>query len=205
MNKTLKEVVVDFKLSNDYTGATNFLCGLNSDLKVKHFKGLRTIGIGVNTEVDASNNSFVNVQKIVNAQDVRDDIDNFAVFAISTFVFLSNDTNQFVLLDKNVISNNVEFIKGMVPQLVPEDRYYTDIVEGKAFTYYEDYIATMQVNNGYGNSNNLTKSYSTAAGRAFSDKSNYDAAFVNIIFYPVIIVAILIICLVVYVTINVLK
>lgn len=207
MNKTLKEIVVDFKLANDYNGATAFLCGLNSDLKAKHFKGLCTDGINVNTEVDVTNKSFANTRNVITAQNVKNDIDSLAVFAISTFVFLSNDTNQFVQLNKNVIVENVDFIKGMVPELVPGDKYYTDIIEGKAFTYYEDYIAALQVNNEYGssNSNNLAKSYSTAAGRAFSDKNNYDSAFVNIIFYPVIIAAICIISFVVYVTINILK
>lgn len=207
MNKTLKEIVIDFKLANDYNGATHFLCGLNSDLKTKHFKGLCTDGINVNTVIDVTNNSFVNVKNVVTGQNVKNDIDSLAVFAISTFVFLSNDTNQFVQLDRNVIAENVDFIKGMIPELVPGDRYYTDIIEGKAFTYYEDYVANLQVNNGYGssNSNNLAKSYSTVAGRAFSDKNNYDSAFVNIIFYPVIIMAIFIISFVVYVSINILK
>lgn len=209
MNKTLGEIIINAKFMNDQKQVVGILCGLNSDLKIKHFKGLCTNGINVNTKININDNSFVDMRNMSSNQDIKNDIDNLSLFAISSFVFLNSNANQFVQLNEDVVRENIDFVRGMIPSLMPGDKYYTDIIEGKVFTYYEDYINALEDQASYGNSNgignNLAKSYSTAAGRAFSDKSNYDSAFINVMFYPIIIIAILIFCFVVYVTISALK
>lgn len=209
MSKTLREIIVESKVNGDYEMVAGLFYELNSDMKAKHFKGLSIKGVDVNTKIDPVNNSFSEVRKIYDAGDIKKDIDSLALFAISSFVFLNSDANQFIPLDRNVVLNHIEFVKDMVPSLVPGDSYHSDIVEGKIFTYYEDYMLELRNRMGHnvnnGNSNNLAKSYSTPAGRAFAEKSGYDAAFVNVIFYPVMVAAILIVSAVIMITINILK
>lgn len=206
MNKTLGEIVVESKLSGNYEDVAVLFYELNSDMKSKHFKGLCVNSINSDTGVDLATNSFSETRDIYDACDVRKNIEDLSLFAISSFVFLNSDVKDFVSLDRNVVADNVDFIKEMIPSLVTGDNYHTDIIEGKVFTYYEDYVMELRNSIGHdrGNSNNLSKSYSTPAGRALTDKSNYDAAFVNVIFYPVLLASILIFIAVIMVIINVL-
>lgn len=209
MNKTLKEAIVESKMNGDYEQVAVLFYELNSDMKAKHFKGVCLNGVDANTKVDMVNNSFLGEKPIYDANDVRKDIDSLSLFAISSFLFLNSDSNQFIPLDRNVVVNNMDFIREMIPSLMPGDSYHCDIVEGKVFTYYEDYATELnnRINRSTGNSNsnNLAKVYSTAAGRALSDRGNYDSAFVNVIFYPVMIAAFLIVSAIVMFLVNILK
>lgn len=209
MNKTLGEAIVESKMSGNHENVAVLFYELNRNMKAHHSKGICLNGVDSNTRINSLTSSFLSSRKIYDQRDVQNDIYSLSLFAISSFVYLNSDAKQLVTLDRNVLVNNIEFVKEMVPPLMPGDSYHSDIVEGKVFTYYEDYIAELNnridrsVSNA--NSNNLTKVYSTSAGRAMTDKSNYDAAFVNVIFYPVMLAACLIVSAVVMVIINIIK
>lgn len=199
--KALGEVVVATKKSGEQDELVNFLCALNNDLKWNHENGICVTKIDMNSRINGQ--SFVDIVKIANREDIRDDLEELALTAINAFVYLNFSGENFIPLTKEAIIANEEFFEPLIPSIVPGDRYYLDIVEGKVVTYYETYIKTLQNESGYGNGNYITKSYSTPAGRAFSDK-NLDAAFINIMFYPVIIASISILLAVVYVTVSLL-
>ena len=199
--KALGEVVVSTKNSGKQEDLVNFFCALNSDLKWNHANGMCVTRIDMKSRVNGQ--SFVDTVKIGNSQDIRDDIEEFALTAINSFIYLNSASKDFIPFSKEAIIANQEFIEQMIPSIVPGDKYYLDIILGQTFTYYDDYIRVLKNKTGNHNSNNITKGYSTPAGRAFSDK-NLDAAFINIMFYPVIISSISILLAVIYVTVGLL-
>ena len=201
--KRLSEIVIDAKMNNNQDELVGFFCGLNSDLKWQHSKGLCAKSIDMDTVVDDKSKSFIDTVKLGSPTDVKDDIENFALTAVNSFIYLNNTSNNFIPFSKEAIIENADFIETMIPSVVMGDRYYLDIITGKAFTYYEDYLNVLQNQAGYGNSNRMTKVYSTPAGRAFGEK-RVDAAFIDIMFYPVVISAILIVLAVIYVSVTIL-
>lgn len=207
MDNTLGAMVIDAKMNNDIKKTVILFCSLNDNLKKIHYKGLCTNGININTSINQNNLSFNNVRYTSNQQDYENDLYNLAIVAVSSFVFFNTDTNNFVQLNKEVIKSNAAFVSEMIPGLIPDDNYYLDIIQDKVLMYYEDYISALSNQNSIQNSsgNNMTKVYSTPVGRALDDtSSNYDAAFVNIMYYPIIVAALLIICSVIFITIYLL-
>ena len=171
-------------------------------MKWQHSRGMCARSIGMDTIVDEKNKAFVDKVRVGSANDIQDDIENFALTAINSFIYLNNSNNSFIPFSKEAIIDNADFIESMIPSVVMGDRYYLDVITGKASTYYEDYISVLQNQAGYGNSNRLAKVYSTPAGRAFGEK-RVDAAFIDIMFYPVVVSAILILLAVIYVSITI--
>ena len=72
------------------------------------------------------------------------------------------------------------------------------IVEGK-YDYLNNYIANINKNGGKGNSHANVLSFSTPIGRAMAVNDNKtDAAFVSSMFYPIILICILVIAIMIY-------
>ena len=209
--KRISEVVVESKALGKQDELVGFLCGLNGDLKNIHSTGKCVGGVSIDTLVDEENMAFVNTRSITSSYDVKEDLESFAVVAISSFVYM-NSGEQLIPLNREVILNNADFIDSMVPSINIGDRYYTDIVKGEALTYYPDYLDSLSNQAGYGNGNTNSNvksySYSTPAGRAMARESfrekNLDRAFVDIMFYPVIVASAAILLAVIYIAISIL-
>ena len=201
--KTIGEVVLNSKRNNNQDELVEFLCGLNIDLKNNHQSGRCVTKIDMTSRVEDKSISFIDIVKIGDKSDIKDDLEELAVTSINAFLFLNMTDDNFIPFNKDAIIKNKNFISTVVPKLISDDNYYIDILTGKTFGYYDDYIKVLSSNNDYGISNNIRKTYSTPAGRAFSDK-NLDRAFVNIMFYPVVIASVSIFLAVIYVTVSLL-
>ena len=199
--KTIGDVVAGIKQSGKQEDLVSFFCALNSELKWNHENHMCVTKIDVNSKINKQ--SFVDTVIIGNDQDIKDDIEEFALTAINSFIYFNSLDNSYIPLNKETIIENSSFVSQMIPSVIPDDNYYIDIITGKTFTYYEEYINALQNQSDYLNSNNMIKSYSTPIGKAFSDK-NLDAAFINVMFYPVIIASISILLAVIYVTASLL-
>lgn len=103
------------------------------------------------------------------------------------------------------IKDNYHLYKDLLP--VNDERYYNAIVNEDKPIYYCDFKSNPKIipinqteNDGLGFSNQITKTKSTSAGRAFSEQTpEQKAAFAHILLLPSIIVLIILIILIVYI------
>lgn len=209
--KRIRDVVVDSKNFGRQDELVGFLCGLNGDLKNIHSTGKCIGGVSIDSVIDEKKMSFINTSPITSSYDVKEDLESFAIVAISSFVYM-NSGEELITLNKEVILENSDFISSLVPSITIDDRYYVDTVKGEVSTYYSDYLNNLSNQVGYasGNTNSNVKSYSysTPAGRAMARDSfrekNLDRAFVDIMFYPIIVASAAILFAVIYIVITVL-
>ena len=199
--KTIGQTVLEAKENKNEEGLYSLFCGLNGDLKNNHSNHMCITKVDMTSRIDENSKSFMDTIKVSTSQDIKDDLEEYAITYVNAFVFLNSDSNSFIPLNRNNIITNWESISFMITKATINDNYPFDILSGKAMAYYDDYIKTLDNNNGYAHSNHLSKS--TPAGRAFSDKS-LDGAFVNIMFYPVVIASVSILLAVIYVTVSLL-
>ena len=144
---------------------------------------------------------FSNIIKASSDEKKQENIRDLAYLSLGIYVSLQTGTNSFY--DYTKISRaNPSFIKDnyhLIASTIPEYKeYYDGIVEGK-YDYLNNYIANINKNGGKGNSHANVLSFSTPIGRAMAVNDNKtDAAFVSSMFYPIILICILVIAIMIY-------
>lgn len=144
---------------------------------------------------------FSNVVKVSSEEEKNENIRDLAYLSLGIYVSLQTGMNSFYDYAKisksnpNFIRDNYHFIANTIPEY---REYYDGIMNGK-WEYLNNYIADINKNGGKDNSRANVLSFSTPIGRAMTTNDNKaDAAFVSSMFYPIILICVLVIAIMIY-------
>lgn len=125
----------------------------------------------------------------------RKNIRDLAKLNIGAQISIQSGFSDFTVIDTSVIVDNFDAVSSSLVTATQGDDYLkTVLLKGSDGIYYNDYLVNLRKENqaaGVGMSNSLVKVKSTEAGRAMA-LDDKDAAFVNVVFYPILIVLIII-------------
>lgn len=141
------------------------------------------------------NFSSSSLRNIFTDEAKRKNIRDLAKLNIGAQISIQSGFSDFTVIDTSVIVDNFDAISSSLVTATQGDDYLkTVLLKGSDGIYYNDYLFNLRKENqaaGVGMSNSLVKVKSTEAGRAMA-LDDKDAAFVNVVFYPILIVLIII-------------
>lgn len=116
------------------------------------------------------------------AKDVSNNITDLSKLAIGAYISVENGFCDYSQLSTNYIKqyfNEILFY-------LPNASYFKGVMIDNDISYYNDYI---QMNSGNSKSDSRQKSYTNAYGKMYTPDD--DAAFIQLVFYPVIIISVI--------------
>lgn len=171
-----------FSYNSDPEKIREIFINLDEQLKIIHSRGF---AVEINSSSIVYENGF-GFSRFVNGlnEDMRrKNIEDLAKLAVGAYFSLPTGTfSDYTHLPTDYVKNNFDVMEGSIYKMSKNDNYYRDVFNGNV-GYYCDYLKTLK-DNSVGKDNSRVLAYSTAAGRAMTDKEN--AAFIDLVFYPVI-------------------
>ncbi len=181
--ETLREYFLMHKdISNE--AISNIFYQLDSQLKYFHQRNYHIKGINSDTIVhDNGNFIFTSIEKSQDiVSDRHEDIINLSKLAIGTYISIETGFCDYTNLD-------IDYVKsyfGELKWLINDSEYYEDVImNNDTSTYYVDYVQSLN-HSTKGNSRQIVKA--TPQGKLYSYDDQEDAAFVKIMFYPIMII-----------------
>lgn len=128
--------------------------------------------------------SFSSISRLQDsARDISSNITDLSKLAIGAYISIENGFCDYSQLSTNYIKqyfNEISFY-------LPNAPYFKGVImDNDTSAYYNDYI---QITSGNSRSNSRQKNYTNAYGKMYS--SDDDAAFIQLVFYPVIIISVI--------------
>lgn len=126
-------------------------------------------------------------------QNIHDNIVDLAKLAIGIYISLENGFCDYTALDISQIRGSFDDIKTFIPN---SDYYEKVIVDDDTSMYYSDYLHRLSSSS---KTNAIQKVKATNQGKIYGYDDIEDAAFIRIIFYPVMIVSFITVAILLYV------
>ena len=189
-----KETLRQFLTYNkDINEVEEIFINLNEQLKRLHQSGYCVGELNSDTiTLQDDNYSFPNQQKnfvfesIVKshnkANDIRDNIVDLSKLAIGAYMSVEHGFCDYTALSTEYIKKNFNDIS----YFLPNSNYFSSVIIDDMCFYYSDYI---QLESGNKRSNNYQKTKANNYGKMYAYED--DAAFIQIVFYPVILISII--------------
>ena len=190
-----------FTYNTDPDKARDIFVALDQKMKLFHLNG-KYIDISSNTIAVNEEVEFLRVSTGLTPELRQQNIETLAKLAIGTYFSLPSGTfYDYSNFPTENLREYFDSIESNIPVLHPEDKYYREVLMNGNMLYYSDYLNNLKMSSqGKGNNNNRVLSYSTATGRAMSDKQ--ESAFVNIAFYPIVISLFIVVCYMIYILVK---
>lgn len=120
----------------------------------------------------------------------KENIVALAKLNLGTQVSIASGFSDFTAISTESIMANFSMMEMTLSSGFPNDEYLKMVFEkGVVDVYYHEYLGGLDIAKEGASSRDrgLSKSLSTEAGRALGAREEEDSAFINVIFYPVII------------------
>jgi len=115
-------------------------------------------------------------------KDYSDNVEALSKIAIGAFMSVENGFCDYSQLSTEYIRKYF----GEISMYLPNSEYFAKIIQDGDISYYSDYI---QMTTGNSRNNTIQKRKATEYGKMYVPEE--DAAFIQIVFYPVIIISII--------------
>ena len=183
---------------------------LSRKMKVIHQNAMYVPVVDANHIVFDNDFSFDNMalsSDFIN--DRKNNIENLAKIFIGAFLSLGTEFYDLSQVDNNWLINNLDEISSSITaDSYPKDYFESVLLNGKD-NYYCDYLEKLKNSSELNNSLAYKKVLSNAGSKYYQDQSEIDTsaiekkvAFINYLFYPVLILSIFIVCFVIYICFN---
>jgi len=187
-----------FSYNNDPEKIRDVYLSLDNQLKLIHSKGY-SVDISSSTILYEDGLGFSKFHKGLTEQQKKSNIEDLAKLAIGTYFSLPTGTfSDYTHLPNDYIKENFSFIEASILKSTENDEYYKEVLVHGKVEYYNDYLKNLKRAQPQGKNNNNSKvlSYYTPEGKAMVKD---EAAFINIIFYPILISLTLIVGYMIYI------
>lgn len=191
-----------FTYNNDPEKIRDAFIELDNQLKIIHSRGY-SVDINSSSIVYENGLSFSRYQNGLTEEQRKHNIEDLAKLAIGTYFSLPTGTfSDYTHLPNDYIRENYDVIETSILKATPNDEYYREVLVNGNIGYYNDYLVKLKQSSPAGKSNENTRilAYSTPEGRAMSKRD--DAAFIDIVFYPIIITLSIIASYMIYILVS---
>jgi len=179
--------------NKDFDEINEIFINLDQQLKYLHQNGFcvselnsDSILLESNKYSSLNNKSMFMFASIVrsknNVSDYSDNVRDLSKIAIGAFISAENGFCDYSQLSTDYIKKYFDEIA----VYLPNRDYFSKVIMDNDMSYYSDYV---QLTAGNSRSNSMQKRKSTEYGKMYVPED--DAAFIQIVFYPVILVAII--------------
>jgi hypothetical protein len=188
-----------FTYNHDIDKATDIFVQLDNQMKKLHEKG-QYVEINSNTIGIDEDCSFFRISKGLTPELRQANIETLAKLSVGTYFSLPSGTfYDYSTFPTEKLKAYFDSIESNIPKLHPEDNYYREILINGNVLYYNEYLANLKKHS-QGKENSRVLTYSTPQGKAMANKD--EAAFVNIVFYPIIISLFIILSYMIYILVK---
>jgi len=205
-----------FSYNKDYNDMINAYRILYKKMKIIHDNGMQVPYIDSNHILYDGTFSF---DSMVLSQNIevgkRENLLSLTKLFLGTYLSLSTEFRDFSQVDNEWFSSNIDSISNSVTEEDYPKEYFLSVLLNGENLYFSDYLDKIERENSYNsmsNKNVYKKVLSNAGSSLYQDNSinsNNDndnefssiekkSAFINIMFYPVLITSILLICFVLH-------
>lgn len=191
-----------FSYTNDPEKARDIFLTLDNQLQIIHSKGY-SVEINSSSIIYENGFSFSRINKGLTEEIKRGNIEDLAKLAIGTYFSIPTGTfSDYTHLPNDYIRENFDVIETSIQKSMPNDEYYREILVNGNIGYYNDYLRNLKTTTPQGKANESSRvlSYATPQGKAMSN--NDEAAFINIVFYPLIMTLTVILGYMIYILVK---
>lgn len=183
---------------------------LSRKMKVIHQNGMYVPVINSEHIVFDNDFSFDNIKLSLDfISDKKDNIQSLAKVFIGAFLSLGTEFYDLSQVNNNWLLEHLDEISSTITaDSYPKDYFEAVLLNGKD-NYYCDYLEKLKNSSELNNSLAYKKVLSNAGSKYYQDQSEIDTsaiekkvAFINYLFYPVLILSIFIVCFVIYICFN---
>lgn len=187
-----------FSYNKDPEKVRDVFLSLDNQLEIIHSKGY-SVDISSSTIVNENGLGFTRFHKGLTEQERKTNIEDLAKLAIGTYFSLPTGTfSDYTHLPNEYVKENFDIIESSILKASDGDIYYRDILVNGKVGYYNRYLENLKKTQPQGKANNnRVLTYSTPEGKAMTIRD--DAAFIDLVFYPVIITLTIIIGYMIYI------
>ena len=144
--------------------------------------------------------NFLRTSKGLTPELQKQNIETLAKLAVGTYFSLPSGTfYDYSTFPTETLRTYFDSIESNIPTSHPDDTYYREVLMNGNMWYYNDYIKALKKQSA-GKDNSRVLSYSTPQGRAMTNKE--EAAFINVVFYPMIVTLFIIIGYMIYILVK---
>ena len=191
-----------FSYTNDPEKARDIFLSLDNQLQIIHSKGY---SVEINSSSIVYENGFIfsRINKGLTKETRKSNIEDLAKLAIGTYFSIPTGTfSDYTHLPNDYIMENFNIIETSIQKAMPNDEYYREVLVNANIGYYNDYLRNLKRTTPQGKANESSRvlNYATPQGKAMTN--NDEAAFINIVFYPLIMTLTAILSYMIYILIR---
>lgn len=203
-----------FSYNKDYNDMINAYRVLYKKMKIIHDNGMQVPYIDSNHILYDGSFSF---DSMVLSQNIevgrRENLLSLTKLFLGTYLSLSTEFRDFSQVDDEWVSTNLNSINDSITEEYYPKEYFSSVLLNGENLYYSDYLDKIEKENSYNtisNKNSYKKVLTNVGSSLYQDNSmNMDidnevssiekkSAFINIMFYPVLIISVLLVCFILY-------
>lgn len=188
--ETLRQYLTYHK---DFDEINQIFINLDSQMKYLHQKGYCILDLNsdtillesdkANSNIDQNTFMFSSIIRSTNRdQDFSNNIVDLTKLAIGAFISVENGFCDYSQLSTNYIKRYF----GEIAFYLPNKEYFANIIVDNKMSYYSDYVQAKSDKN---RNNTIQKTKATEYGKMYSGEE--ESAFIQLVFYPVIIISII--------------
>ena len=199
-----------FSYNNDYSQLSNIFLQLYAKLRVIHENGMYVPNISANNIVYDGNFSFGSMSLSNNIElNKRENLVSLTKLFLGAYLSLSTGFRDFSSVDIEWFSNNMDGIVSVVDDENFSSEYFSSVLFGGDNVYYDDFLKKKSQDsdlNSRSNKRGYAKVLSNAGSKFYEDQTEEieenpferKTAYINFIFYPVLVFCSLLVCFVFY-------
>lgn len=188
--ETLRQYLTYHK---DFDEINQIFINLDKQMKYLHQKGYCILDLNsdtillesdkANSNIDQNTFMFSSIIRSTNRdQDFSNNIVDLTKLAIGAFISVENGFCDYSQLSTNYIKRYF----GEIAFYLPNKEYFANIIVDNKMSYYSDYVQAKSDKN---RNNTIQKTKATEYGKMYSGEE--ESAFIQLVFYPVIIISII--------------
>ena len=188
--ETLRQYLTYHK---DFDEINQIFINLDKQMKYLHQKGYCILDLNsdtillesdkANSNIDQNSFMFSSIIRSTNRdQDFSNNIVDLTKLAIGAFISVENGFCDYSQLSTNYIKRYF----GEIAFYLPNKEYFANIIVENKMSYYSDYVQAKSDKN---RNNTIQKTKANEYGKMYSGEE--ESAFIQLVFYPVIIISII--------------